>query len=261
MGRLDGKVAIVTGAGRGIGRGIAIVLAREGAKVVVASRTPSTVDEVVAIIEGEGGVALGAPCDVGELQDLERTVEAAVRSFGTVDILVNNAQGFGTKANPLGTPPISPVETFSEAEWSYTLDTGPLATLRMMQLVFPYMKERGGKIINFGSLRGQVGTPHGVGYNAAKEAIRAVSRTAAREWGKHKINVNVVNPLVESASMEAARQRDAEGIKAFELGVPMGRFGDPIRDAGPLVAFLASSESDFLTGMTFMLDGGYLMLP
>jgi 2-hydroxycyclohexanecarboxyl-CoA dehydrogenase len=151
MKRLEGKVAIVTGAGRGIGRGIAIAYACEGANVVVASRTKSTVDSAVSEIEAEGGTALGVACDVGRRDDIFAAVAKTVAAFGTVDILVNNAQGFGTERRPTPTPRLTPLEDFDEDEWEYTFRTGALATLWGMKAVFPSMKDRGGKIINFGS--------------------------------------------------------------------------------------------------------------
>jgi len=261
MGQLAGKSAIVTGAGRGIGRGVALAFAREGAKVMVASRTPSTVEEVVGAIRSEGGAAVGLACDVGHHDQIKAMVARTVEAFGGVDILVNNAQGFGTEAHPVGTPVITPLETFPEAEWEYTLRTGPLATLRAMQAAFPYMRDKGGKIINFGSRRGQIGYAGTTAYNAAKEAIRALSRTAAREWGQYGINVNVINPLVMSHSLETFQaQYSAQASDALKE-VPMRRYGDPERDAGPLAVFLASPGSDYLTGMTFMLDGGFYMTP
>ncbi|MBV9996713.1 MAG: SDR family oxidoreductase [Caulobacteraceae bacterium] len=261
MGRLERKAAIVTGAGRGIGRGVALTFAREGARVMVASRTAATVDEVVGQIRSSGGTAIGLCCDVGRHDQLKDMVARTVDAFGGVDILVNNAQGFGTEASPTGTPAITPFEDFPEEEWEYTMRTGPLATLRAMQAVFPYMKERGGKIINFGSRRGQIGYAGTLAYNSAKEAIRALSRTAAREWGQYGVNVNVINPLVMSHSLETFRDQYAGQASDALKDVPMRRYGDPERDAGPLAVFLASADSDYITGMTFMLDGGFFMTP
>ena len=261
MARLEGKSAIVTGAGRGIGRGIALTFAREGAKVMVASRTPSTVDEVVGAIQSEGGVAVGFSCDVGHHDQIREMIARTVEAFGGVDILVNNAQGFGTEEHPVGTPTITPMEVFPEEEWEYTQRTGPLATLRAMQAVFPYMKQGGGKIINFGSRRGQMGYAGTTAYNAAKEAVRALSRTAAREWGQYEINVNIINPLVMSHSLETFQAEHSAQASNVLKDVPMRRYGDPERDAGPLAVFLASQDSDYLTGMTFMLDGGFYMTP
>lgn len=256
MGRLNGKVAIITGAGRGMGRGMAIVFAREGAKVVVASRTPSSVDEVVNLIKSEGGEAFGVPCDVGHRDELEKLVKATVDKYGTVDVLVNNAQGFNTEANPTGTMPHSPMESITWEEMEYTYRTGVFAALWLMQLCFPYMKAKGkGKVINICSRAGQVGLEFTGPYNSNKEALRAVSRTAAREWGRYGVSVNVINPLLETNSMESLRSRDPDKVATLEAGVPMGRLGDAIRDAGPLAAFLASDESDYVSGQTIMLDG------
>ncbi len=257
MGKLDGKVAIVTGAGRGIGRGIAIVLAREGAKVVVASRTPSTVEEVVGVIKQEGNTALGVTCDVYVKEQLKALVDQTVKAFGTVDVLVNNAQSFNTRADPTGTIPVTPLAELSDEEWDWTYGTGVVATLRLMQMVFPYMKAQGsGRIINFGSRVGQRGTEYMAVYASCKEAIRGLSRSAAREWGPYGITVNIINPLVTSASTAAISEREPGRMEKSIPDIPMRRIGDAIRDAGPLVAFLASDEASYVTAQTIMLDGG-----
>jgi len=255
MSRLTGKVAIVTGASRGIGRGVSLALAREGAKVVISSRSAASVQRVLQEIESAGGVALACECDVSEREQIRSMVARTVSTFGTVDILVNNAQGFGTRQRPLGTMTHAPLEVYPEDEWKYTMTTGPDATLCAMQAVFPYMKIGGGSVINLGSRRGQVGAPGTVAYNAAKEAIRAITRTAAREWGKYGITVNVINPLMESGST-AAQKRDYPEIYARTIGeVPLGRFGDPVKDAGGLAVYLAS-DGRYITGQTITIDGG-----
>jgi len=256
MKRLEGKTAIVTGAGRGIGRGIAVAYGREGANVVIASRTKSTVDSAVSEIEAEGGRAIGIACDVGRRDDIFAMVAKTASAFGTIDILVNNAQGFGTAQRPTPTPRLTALEDFDEEEWEYTFRTGALATLWGMKAVFPWMKDRGGKIINFGSSLGQIGGEGTAAYNATKEAIRALSRTAAREWGKYKINVNVINPAVVTDAMLGYLNAHPEQAQAMLGQVPLRRWGDPVKDAGGLAVFLASSDGDYLTGMTFQLDGG-----
>jgi len=262
MSDIKGKVAIVTGAGRGIGRGIAIAYGRAGAKVVVASRTQATVDKVVEEIEADGGTALGITCNVGARDQVFAMVDKTVKTFCTVDILVNNAQSFGIpgRSNPAGDG-CQPLETYDEEEWELIYRTGVLATLWAMKAVFPHMKGRGGKIINFGSQAGQVGTWGFSGYGAAKEGIRALSRSAAREWGQHNINVNVINPSVLSDALVELEKNQPEMMKAALGSIPMGRWGDPVKDAGGLAIFLASNASDYLTGMTFMLDGGQYMSP
>ena len=128
-----------------------------------------------------------------------------------------------------------------------------------MKAVFPSMKDRGGKIINFGSSLGQIGGEGTAAYNATKEAIRALSRTAAREWGKYKINVNVICPAVSTDAMRGYLDAHPEQAEAMLAQVPLRRWGDAVKDAGGLAVFLASGDSDYLTGMTFQLDGGATM--
>jgi 2-hydroxycyclohexanecarboxyl-CoA dehydrogenase len=261
MPRLTDKVAIVTGAGRGIGRGIALAFAAEGAKVVAASRSADTVQSLYAEIEAAGGHALGVPCDVADKAQIQSMVARAVERFGTVDILVNNAQSFGTRDAPKPYPPRRGVEEAVDEEWEYTLRTGLMATLWAMQAVFPIMKARGGgKIINFGSMSGQRGESRTAPDNATKEAIRALTRTAAREWGRYKINVNVINPAALSHALQAV-QKDLGLPPGTENAahIPLRRLGDPQRDIAPVAVFLASSDSDYVTGMTVMADGGLLM--
>ena len=262
MGILDGKVAIVTGAGRGIGRAIALAYGREGAGVVVASRTPATVETVAGEIVAAGGRAIGVACDIADADAIARTVARTITAFGTVDILVNNAQGFGTAASPQASTVFVAAEDTDEAEWDYTLLTGPTATLRFMKAVFPHMKAKSyGKIINFASSSGQIGFEGNTCYNAAKEAIRAISRTAAREWGQHGINVNVINPALETRAFDAWKTARPDFVEALKEKIPMRRLGDPERDAGPLAVFLAGAGSDYMTGSTFMLEGGMHTLP
>jgi 2-hydroxycyclohexanecarboxyl-CoA dehydrogenase len=259
---LKDKVAIVTGAGRGIGRAIALAYGREGARVVVASRTQSTVDDVAKQIQGEGGTSIGVACDVGKRDQVFAAVQRAVDAYGTVHILVNNAQGFGTEANPQPSTVFVACEDTNEEEWEYTLRTGPTASLWFMKAVFPYMKKQNsGKIINFASSSGQIGFPGNTCYNSAKEAIRALSRTAAREWGQYGINVNIINPALETRAFDAWKKARPEFVESLKQQIPMRRLGDPERDAGPLAVFLAGPGSDYMTGSTFMLEGGMHTLP
>ncbi|MCK9563217.1 MAG: SDR family oxidoreductase [Bacteroidales bacterium] len=259
---LDKKVAIVTGAGRGIGRAIALAYAREGARVVVVSRTPATVEDVVAEIRAKGGEALGVPCDVGKRDQVFAAVEKTVATYGTVHILVNNAQGFGTESNPVASTVFSACEDTDEDEWDYLIRTGPTASLWFMKAAFPHMKKQHyGKIINFGSSSGQIGFEGNTCYNVAKEAIRALSRTAAREWGQYGINVNIINPALETRAFDAWKTARPEFVEALKEKIPMRRLGDPDRDGGPLAVFLAGPGSDYITGSTFMLEGGMHTLP
>lgn len=260
MGAMDGSVAMVTGAGRGIGRAIAKVYAREGARVAVVSRTPATVDQVVAEITAEGGTALGITCDVGVKEQVLAAVEQTIAAFGTVHVLVNNAQGFGTQDAPRASTKYYGVEDTPDDEVEYIFRTGAMATLWGMQAVFPTMKTAGwGKIINFTSTSGMLGTTGNTAYNITKEAIRSMSKTAANEWGQHGINVNLISPTLKTDAFDAWEVDRPEFVKALRESLPMRRLGDPERDGGPLAVFLATHGSDFITGMTFMLNGGKVM--
>lgn len=256
MQELEGKVAIVTGAGRGIARGIVRRLAAEGMHVAVVSRTATSVDDVVAEIEAAGGRAIGITCDVGHEDQIQSAIARTVETLGRLDVLVNSAQGFGTEAHPRGASVPTGIEDYCNEEWEYTFRTGATATLWAMKAVFPHLKDRGGRIINFGSYQGVQGAAGFAAYNATKEAIRALTRTAAREWGRHNILVNCINPMVRSHSFEVFEKEMPEVAAEALKNVPLGRWGDPFDDAGGLAVFLASSNSAYLTGMTFPLNGG-----
>ncbi len=261
MGKLNGKVAVVTGAGRGIGRAIALEYGREGAAVVVASRTPSTVESVVGDIQTSGGEAIGITVDVGEREQIEHMIAETVARYGRLDILVNNAQGFGTKAEPAGSPGHIALEDFPEDTWDHTFQTGLKATLFGMQSAFPHMRGHGGKIINFGSGNG-IGAMKGTAaYNATKEAIRSLTRTAAAEWGKYDICVNVIIPTMATDSAEAFFEARPGIREKLAQQIPLRRFGDVDRDIGPVAVFLASSDSDFITGQAIHVDGGQILRP
>ncbi|MGY1815802.1 SDR family NAD(P)-dependent oxidoreductase [Blastococcus sp. SYSU D00820] len=259
-GQLDGLVALVTGAGRGIGRAIARAYAREGARVVLASRTLATVEAVAADITAEGGTALAVGCDVSRRPDIQAAVARAVEEYGTVSVLVNNAQGFGTAREPATSTTYTGVEDVESDVVDYSFTTGAMATLWGMQAVFPYMRAAGwGRVLNFSSTSGMLGTTGNAPYNMTKEAVRALSRTAANEWGQYGITVNVISPTLRTDAFEAWERDRPEFVRALRESLPMRRLGDPDRDAGPLAVFLAGRGSDYLTGMTFMLNGGKVM--
>jgi NAD(P)-dependent dehydrogenase (short-subunit alcohol dehydrogenase family) len=261
-GVLEGKVAIVTGAGRGIGRGIAVEFAREGARVAVASRSLPSIEETLAEIRALGGEAIGIRCDVGDPGAIARTTAETAEAFGRIDILVNNAQSFGSAEKPAPTPVLTPLETFDDGEWERTFATGPTATYHFMKATFPFLKASGaGRIINFGSYWGQIGYEGSAAYNAAKEAIRGLTRTAAREWGQHGITANVINPAIASDALKTFVREHRDTAEQSMQSIPMRRYGDIYKDGGRLAVFLAGDDAAFLTGMTFQADGGLFMSP
>ncbi len=248
MGKLDGKVAIVTGGGRGVGRGIALSMAREGGTVVIAEIIPENAGAVVGEIETLGGKALAVPCDVSVKDDISRTVATTVAQFGRLDILVNNAQRWTYK----------PLIEMTDEDMHLTLNTGLWPTFWFMQACFPYLKERGGKIINMGSGAGN-GLANWTCYAATKEAIRAATRCAAIEWGKYGINVNCICPVADAPLMMEYAKELGEMWEASLASKPIPRMGSCENDIGPVAVFLASPESDYITGHTFWVDGGSAM--
>jgi len=240
---IDGKVALVTGAGQGAGRGVAEALAEDGAVVGVVGRTLAKLEDVAARIEGEGGRAMAVRCDVGSADDITATVDAVVREFGTIDIVVNAAH-HNTRDGWL----LQVDEEDVELLWR----TGPLATLRFMRACHPHLCD-GGSIVNFGS--GAQFAPEGYGvYAATKDAIQAITRAAAVEWGRDGIRANVIVPHVTSPSMEAALEDPARRARSLK-SIPLGRFGQP-RDIGRVAAFLAGPDAAFVTGQVILVDGG-----
>ena len=248
MGRLAGQVAIVTGAGQGIGAAIATVFAREGAKVCVAELKEHRCVRTADRIRAAGGEAFAQVCDVGDETQIRAMVDATVRRWGTVDVLVNNAHGFGPRAK---------LEDIPEAQFDLSWRTGTKGTWWAMCAVRPHMAAKGrGRIINFGSLAAEEGHA-GLGeYGAAKAGITSLTRTAAREWGPLGITVNVVYPAALTKRGMDFRDRDPERYARMMAERPIGRFGDPEADIAPIVLFLATDDAQFLTGHVFYADGG-----
>ncbi|WP_313808799.1 SDR family NAD(P)-dependent oxidoreductase [Sphingobium sp.] len=250
-GRLTGKVAIVTGGGQGVGNGIAQVFAREGARVLITGRTPDKLEAAVAELKAAGGEAAWIAGTAGVRADAEAAAAKAVDLFGGLDILVNNAQT---------SRPGVMFEDTDDDLFALTIDSGLYGTFQHMQAALPHMKEKGGSIINFGSYEGIHGGVGFAAYAATKEAIRGLSRTAARELGKYKVRVNVICPAALSPIAEQwTRDFPEEAEKVMKL-ISLGYLGDCADDIGPAALFLASDDSRYVTGQTINVDGGQMML-
>jgi len=248
---LKGKVAIVTGAGQGIGRGVALALAKEGANIAIPEINFENAATVANEIKEFGGKALPIACDVGKREDVNAAVAATIQEFGTVNILVNNAQAARAGVN---------IEDETDEGWNTTFQSGVNGTFYFMQACFPYMKENGGKIINFASTAGTNGLEGMCAYAANKEAIRGLSRVAANEWGKYNINVNVILPWATSRLWEYFEQNNPEIAEISLAQNPMRRIGDPQQDVGRVAVFLAGPDSDYVNGVNIPVDGGQTIL-
>ncbi|MFK7895125.1 MAG: SDR family NAD(P)-dependent oxidoreductase [Myxococcota bacterium] len=249
MGKLEGKVAMVTGAGRGIGRGVAQALAAEGASIGLVEIDPETAAESAHALEAEGARVALIQGDVGRREDCEGAVAQTVEAFGGLDILVNNAAWTPT-------PGLMLME-FDDATFGRVLDTNLWATFWCMQAAQPHLVRRGGGvIINFASGSGTSGNVAQGAYAAAKEGIRGLSRVAAREWGPEGIRVNIVCPFANSPGMIDWAKLDPEGHQAAIEQIPLRRVGDCRDDVGRVVSFLASDDASYVTGQTMWVDGG-----
>ncbi|MCU1449763.1 MAG: short-chain dehydrogenase [Acidimicrobiales bacterium] len=245
---VDGRVVVVTGAGQGIGRGIALHLGRNGASVVVAEWKEHRAQRTVSELQELGVPALAAVCDISDKEQVDAMVATTVDHFGRVDALVNNAQTFRPQA---------PLATVGEEDVDVFYTSGVKGTLWAMQAVHSHMQHAGwGRIVNFASAAGITGMPGYGAYSASKEAIRALTRTAAREWGRDGIVVNCICPAAESKRGQDAAARDSEAYREFLRTHPIGRQGDPEDDIAPVVLFLCSDAARYLTGQTLMVDGG-----
>ncbi len=244
--RLAGYNAIVTGAGTGIGQGTAVAMAKEGANLVIVGRSVETLRETQAKIEQVGGKVVCLPGSVADPETATRTVSTAVETFGSLNVLVNNAHTFS--------PPL-PLDQTPESDLRQHMESGFFGTYYFMQAAFPHMQQNGGSIINLGSMAGVQGWANFAPYAATKEAIRGLSRSASRDWGRSKIRVNVIVPSSHSKISDEYFSEPGR-LDAVLATIPLGYLGDPELDIGRVAVFLASDDSRYVTGQTLHADGG-----
>jgi 2-hydroxycyclohexanecarboxyl-CoA dehydrogenase len=247
MGRLQDKIAIVTGAGQGIGRGIATKLAAEGATVAVADINESTAKEVAAEL---GGGAIGIPTDVTSREAVAAMVGHVHEAFGRIDVLVNNA----------GWDKVGPFTDSDPADWDRIMHINLYGVLHTCHAVLPIMAAQGhGKVVNIASDAGRVGSSGEAVYSAAKGGIIAFTKTIAREMARHQINCNVVCPGPADTPLFASIGGDNPKLReALIRSIPFRRLAQP-EDLANVVAFLASDEAGYVTGQTVSVSGGLTM--
>jgi 3-oxoacyl-[acyl-carrier protein] reductase len=249
MGKLQGKVAIVTGASKGIGASIAKHLAAEGASVVVNySASKAGADKVVGDIAGQGGRAIAVQANVAKKAEIEQLFAAAKKAFGKLDILVNNA----------GIYEFSPLEGVTEEHFHKQFNLNVLGLILASQEALKLFGPEGGSIINISSIVSTYAPPNVVVYSATKAAVDAVTKSLAKELGPRKIRVNAINPgMVETEGVHAAGLAEGEMRSMFEAQSPLRRIGQP-QDIATAAVFLASNDSSWITGETLRIAGGFV---
>jgi NAD(P)-dependent dehydrogenase (short-subunit alcohol dehydrogenase family) len=243
---LDGKVAIVTGAGRGLGREIALALSDAGAKVTVGSRTQSQVDEVAGQIKAAGGDALAVTVDVTDEKSVCNLVDTAVDRFGHIDIVVNNS----------GIVDTSPLLDQQPEAWDRVVATNLRGTYLVTRAAGKHMTRQGsGKVINIASNFALMGVANHAAYSASKAAVIAFTRAMAVEWARHGIQVNAIAPGYFETALNADMRADEDMTSRVVRAIPARRMGTPA-ELKPWVLLLAGAASDFMTGEVIVIDGG-----
>jgi NAD(P)-dependent dehydrogenase (short-subunit alcohol dehydrogenase family) len=248
--RLQGRTAIVTGAGQGVGEGIALRLASEGANVVIAARRAETGEPVAAKIRSRGGKAICVETDVSSRESVERCVERTVADFGGLEIMVHNAFRGGM--------PHRLEDADLQKHWRHMSRTGVWGVLFTGQAAWPHLRAAGGRgrfiiLTSPSAIEGSANIPL---YSPVKAAERAIAKSLAREWGPSGVTVNCVAPVAASPALLNAFEKSPALQEAIEARTPLGRVGDPERDIGSVALFLASDDAAYVTGQTIVCDGG-----
>lgn len=250
MGKLEGKVVIITGGAGGIGSGMATAMAKEGAIIAIVDLNEEAGEKTVAELQTISPKSTFIQANLMDHQNLGKIVEKVIDQYGKLDVLVNNAHASKQMT----------IEDATQADLDLSFGTGFYPTFYLMQAALPYLKETKGNVINFASGAGLAGHETQGVYAAAKEAIRGLSRVAANEWGRFGINVNIISPIANTPGVEAWAKAQPEYYEAVRSKIPLGRFGDIEQDIGRVAVFLASEDSQYITGQTIMVDGGSIML-
>jgi gluconate 5-dehydrogenase len=247
---LSGKVAVITGAGSGLGQGIAEGYAQLGAGVSVVDVNPEAAQTVANGIKAEGGEAISVPCDVTQQDQVQAAVAQTLEEFGKIDVLVANA-GIGDR---------NPAEEMTDQQWDRVMDINLTGVWLFNQAVGKHMIKRseGGRIINMASIGGIVGVETGnANYCASKGGIIAMTRCLAIEWAKHNILVNAIAPTHSRTPLIEKLMQDKPEVRTYFLGnIPLGRLGEVVDVVGPAI-FLASDAAAFVTGHVLVADGGH----
>lgn len=250
MKRLEGKVSIVTGASRGIGRGIAVRLAQEGAKVVINHRgSAEGAEETARLVREAGGEALVVQADVSRFDEAQRLVQETINAFGQVDVLVNNA---GTTRDTL-------LMMMKEEQWDVVVDTNLKSVFSCCKAVArPMVKRKFGRIVNISSVSGLAGQGGQTNYAASKAGVIAFSKSLAKELGSRNITVNVVAPGFVPTALTEGILAEGDNLQRAVEATPLGRLGTP-EDVAGAVVFFASDDASFITGQVLSVDGGLVM--